>query len=171
MKTLIVYDSQFGNTERIAQAMADTLSEYGPARAVRVGQADPSNFGDVDLLVLGCPIQGWKPSVGMRSFLERLRLESVRGLKTAAFDTRIRLPRFLRGSGADVIAARLTELGAKPLLPPEGFAVKGTEGPLRDGEMERAIRWVQALHERYEAAKPPADYDSRRAGLESYGPE
>lgn len=153
MNALVVYDSQFGNTERIAKAMADTLSEFGEARAVRVNQADPANFRGVDLLILGCPIQGWKPSPGMQSFLERLRPEHLSGLKAAAFDTRMRLPRFLRGSGAEVIAARLSELGVEPLLPPEGFLVKGREGPMRDGEEERAISWARMLHEKYEAIK------------------
>ena len=39
MNTLVVYDSQYGNTERIAQTIASTLRAFGQAQAVRVDAA------------------------------------------------------------------------------------------------------------------------------------
>ena len=54
MNTLVVYDSQFGNTERIAQAIAGTLRSFGQAQAVRVDPAHPVEFQGVDMLILPC---------------------------------------------------------------------------------------------------------------------
>lgn len=157
MKALVIYDSQYGNTERVARAMADTLSEYGEAQAVRVGQLAPADFRRLDLLILGCPIQGWKPSKGMQSFLEGLHPQDLQRLNTAAFDTRVKIPRFLRGKGAEIVAARLEELGSKPIVEPAGFLVKGTEGPLRDGELERAMSWARTIAEKCEASQARPD--------------
>ncbi|MCL4535527.1 MAG: flavodoxin domain-containing protein [Bacteroidetes bacterium] len=154
MNTLVVYDSQFGNTERIAQAIADALSEFGQARAVHLGQTRPAELREVDLLVLGSPIQGWKPTPAMQAFLERIPSGSLSSTKTACFDTRLRWPRLLRGSAADEIARQLRKKGTEPIVPPEGFSVKGKEGPLHAGEVERAANWARLLHEKYEASQP-----------------
>ena len=54
MNTLVVYDSQFGNTERIAQAIAGTLRSFGQAQAVRVDPTHPGEFQGVDMLILPC---------------------------------------------------------------------------------------------------------------------
>ena len=153
MNTIVIYDSQYGNTEQIAQAVATALSEFGQARAVRVSPAPSTELRGVDLLILGCPIQGWKPSPAMQAFIERLEPESLRRLKTACFDTRLRWPSWMRGSAADAIAKSLRALGSEPLLPPEGFLVKGREGPLQSGEVERAAQWARTLHEKYEASR------------------
>lgn len=56
MNMFVVYDSQYGNTERIAQTIADTLRAFGQAQAVRVDPAHPVSFQWVDLLILGSPI-------------------------------------------------------------------------------------------------------------------
>ena len=73
----------------------------------------------------------------------------------AAFDTRADMeavsPRFLRimartfGYAAEPIAARLVKQGGSQAIPPAGFLVKDTEGPLKDGELERAAAWGQAI--------------------------
>ena len=71
MNTLVVYNSQFGNTERIAQAIADTLRAFGQAQAVRVNPARPIELQGVDMLILGCPTQGFRPSPAMQSFFRK----------------------------------------------------------------------------------------------------
>jgi flavodoxin len=145
MNSLVVYDSQFGNTKIVAEAMANALKSFGEARTVHASEANPSEFRGVDLLILGCPIQGWKPSAAMQELLGRLQPQDLTGVKTAAFDTRMKIPRFLRGQGAEIVAALLEELGSQPILPPEGFLVAGREGPMRDGEVQRAVSWANAL--------------------------
>jgi len=152
MKTCVVYDSQFGNTERIAQAIAEALSAAGPARAVRASQAQAAELGDVDLLIIGSPTVAWKPTPPVQAFLQGLSAASLGRLRIACFDTRMHLPFFMSRSAGEVMAKRLKALGAEPLLPPEGFWVKGREGPLQDGELERAAEWARTLRDRYESA-------------------
>jgi flavodoxin len=148
MKTLVVYDSKFGNTAKLAQAMANALQEYGEARAVQVGQTNPAEFAKVDLVILGCPIQAWKPSPGMREFMEQVTPESLRTTKIACFDTRMHLPRWFTGSGAEALIKQLRKLGAEPIAESTGFFVKEREGPLEVGEMERGIEWAKQVGEK-----------------------
>jgi len=44
MNTIVVYDSHYGNTERIAQSMVDTLRAFGPAQAIYVDRAHPASL-------------------------------------------------------------------------------------------------------------------------------
>jgi flavodoxin len=151
MNALVLYDSQYGDTKHIAQAIADALGEFGEARAVRLDPAQPLELQGVDLFIVGCPTQGWRPTPAIQSFLQGTSSEELRGLAGACFDTRFRLPRFMTGSAAKVMAEKLREKGVSLLAEPESFFVKGTEGPLRDGELERASTWARTLVKEVEA--------------------
>jgi len=83
MNTLIVYDSQYGNTERIAQAIADTLRAFGQAQAVRADPAHLISLRGVDLLILGCPTQGFRPGPVMQSFLGSVSSRQIHDLLRA----------------------------------------------------------------------------------------
>jgi flavodoxin len=154
MNALVLYDSQYGDTERIAQVIADTLGEFGEARAVRLDPRQPVELQGLDLFIVGCPTQGWRPTSTIQSFLEEASSEELGGMAVACFDTRFRLPRFMSGSAAKVMAAKLHEKGVPSLVPPESFFVKGTEGPLREGELERASMWARQIVEEVEASRP-----------------
>lgn len=154
MNAPVVYDSQYGNTERIAQTIADTLAEFGEARTLRLDPAHPLEFQGVDMLIVGCPTQGWRPTPPIQSFLEEVPSEELRSLAVACFDTRFRLPRWMSGSAARVMARKLKEKGGSLLVPPESFFVKGTEGPLRCAEVERASTWARTPLEK---VPPPAE--------------
>jgi len=145
MNTLVIYDSQFGNTERIAQAIAEALRADGLAQALRFDPARPIELQGLDLLVVGSPTQGWRPTPAIQSWLASLTAERLRGVGVACFDTRFKKPRWLTGSAAQVIARRFRKQGAALLVPPESFFVQSTQGPLVVGELERAARWAQAL--------------------------
>ena len=153
MNTLIIYDSQFGNTERIAKAIANTLSEFGQARAIPVNQMQPTELREADLLILGCPTQAWRPTPAMQSFLENISPEPMRNQMLACFDTRFRKPRWMTGSAAEGIARKLRKMRVEPVVPPESFFVNGTQGPLESGEGERAAKWALMLREKYETSQ------------------
>ncbi len=152
MKTLVVYDSQYGNTERIAQAIADTMRAFGQAQAVHVDPARPIELQGVDLIILGCPTQGFRPTPVMQSFLGNVSSQSLRGLAIACFDTRFR-GRLWKNSAAPRMARQLLTIGVEPLVPPESFFVKAMkkEGPLLAGEVERAATWARMLFNKMEA--------------------
>jgi flavodoxin len=152
MNTVVVYDSQYGNTERITQAIADTLRPFGQARAVRVDPVHPVSLQEVDLLIVGCPTQGFRPTPAMQFLLENVSPALLGGLAVVCFDTRFR-GRLWQRSAAVVMARQLRSLGVEPLVPPESFFVKAMkkEGPLLAGEVERAARWALGVHQRCEA--------------------
>jgi flavodoxin len=123
MNTLVVYDSQYGNTARIAQTIADTLRASGQAQAVRVDPTHPVSFQRVDLLIVGCPTQGFRPTPAMQSFLGTVPFQSLGGLAVACFDTRFR-GALWKSSAAPRMARQLRTMGVEPLVPPESFFVK-----------------------------------------------
>jgi flavodoxin len=156
MNALVLYDSQYGDTQRIAQAIANALGDFREARAVRLDPAQPVELQGLDLFIVGCPTQGWRPTPAIQSFLQEPSSEELGGLAVACFDTRFRLPRFMTGSVAKVMAAKLREKGVSLLAEPESFFVKGTEGPLRDGELDRAVAWARMLVKEVDAPSPEA---------------
>jgi flavodoxin len=145
MNTLVLYDSQFGNTEQVARTIAQTLSAYGRAQVQRVDTAHPSEIGDIDLLVLGCPTQGWRATPAMRAFLSRVPNGAFHGVAVACFDTRFDRASWLTGSAAQRMAGLMKKWGVPLIAPPESFFVEATEGPLESGELSRAERWAEAL--------------------------
>lgn len=141
MRALIVYDSQYGNTEHIASAIASSLGHYESVQVLPVDQAAGIDLTGVKLLIVGGPTQRHGMSEHLHSWLEGLPPDSLRGIVAAAFDTRYHIPKLFSGSAAQGIAKALKRLGAEMLLPPESFFVVESEGPLADGEVERAERW------------------------------
>jgi flavodoxin len=154
MNSLILYDSQYGNTERIAQSIASTLSAYGQARAVRVGSVQPADLQGMHLLIIGSPTQGWKATPATQIFLNHITCEQLHGMVIASFDTRFHKPRWLTGSAAAQIAKAFQRLGVSLLVPPESFFVDATEGPLLAGEGDRAATWARMLAQKAEAPQP-----------------
>lgn len=154
MNTLVVYDSQYGNTERIAQAIADTLRNYGQAQAVHVAQAHPMEFQGVGLLIVGCPTQRWRPTLAMQSFLVNASPQRLGGLAIACFDTRYRAAVWMTGSAARHMDRQLRTMGVEPLVPPESFYVRDSQGPLVSGELDRAATWARKLVKKAEASHP-----------------
>jgi flavodoxin I len=141
MKILVVYDTQYGNTEQIAKAIADGLGSSGEVRSMKVSEAKATGVNGVNLLIVGSPTQGSKATPAIQEFLDKLPDNSLKDIKSAAFDTRM-TNRIIRmfGYAAPKIAKSLEGKGATQLVQPEGFWVKGGKGPLKEGELERAIK-------------------------------
>jgi len=163
MDALVVYESMYGNTKQIAEAVAEGLASRLRVEVVEVGSAPAQVGAEVGLLVVGGPThafsmsrtstrqsaaeQATEPLIskgdGVREWLATLRTSSA-GLGSAAFDTRIAKPR-LPGSAARGIARRLRRLGVRAAAPAQSFYVTGTQGPLVEGELERARQWGETL--------------------------
>jgi len=152
MNALIVYDSQYGNTERIAQCITSTLKDFEQARAVRVDQVYLEELEGMDMLILGCPTQGMRQTPAMQSFIAHIPRELLNSLSVACFDTRFR-GGFWMLSAAPAIAKQLHMMRVETVVPPESFYVKAMkkEGPLLAGEMERAASWATRLSEKIAA--------------------
>ena len=144
MKALIVYDSVYGNTEKIAKAIAGAIS--GEAKALRVGEVNPSDLGKIDLLMVGSPTRAWRPTPAVQAFLNKMPENSLKNTNVAAFDTRgTSFVAKLFGNAASRIAGSLKSKGGTLVAQPEGFVVKGTEGPLAEGELEHAAGWAKGI--------------------------
>jgi flavodoxin len=144
MKSLVVYDSLYGNTKAIAQTIGAALP--GEAEVLHVGEAPASGLEAYDLLVVGAPTHGARPSPDTQQYLERIQAPALAGVKVAGFDTRMTNKLILLfGTAAPKIAKALQEKGGTLAGSPAGFFVKGGEGPLKDGEVERAAAWAKGL--------------------------
>ena len=148
MKALIVYDSVYGNTEKIARAIAGALTPSGEVKVLRAGEVNPSELESIDLLIVGAPTQGGRATPPIQDFLNKLPESAVKGLNVAAFDTRLSTKLVgIFGYAAGKIAETLKRKGSTLILPPEPFFVKGRQGPLKEGELERAAAWAKGISE------------------------
>jgi flavodoxin len=149
---LVVYDSYFGNTEKIAQAIGEAL---GDATVRKVNDIREQDKDDLKIMFIGSPTRAFNATPAIMTFIKSLPKGKLDGVQAAAFDTRINPEqtesRFLKFmiklfGYADVkIANALTKAGAELPIESAGFGVTGTEGPLLDGEIERAKSWADQI--------------------------
>lgn len=164
MRALVVYESMFGNTHRIAAAIADGMSDGADVALTDVAQAPPAIPVDVDLVVVGGPTHVFSMSrdatrreaarrgggvtdadKGIREWLEALAATD-RPIPFAAFDTRVDDMALLPGAASHAATRIARKLGFKT-EEPMSFLVKGYEGPLVDGELDSAREWGHGLTE------------------------
>ena len=135
MQALVVYDSQYGNTEKIANAIGTTLGAALSAASgsqvdtLLVNNVKPEQLAGLELLIVGAPTQRFRTTEAMLGFLKSIPASSLRGVRVAAFDTRLSLSdiesaafRFIIKTGgfaAKHIADRLKKCGGELILPPE----------------------------------------------------
>ena len=156
MKALVAYDSAYGNTEQVALAIGEALGSVEDVKTLRVGNVTPEHLEGVSLLVVGCPTQKFSPTGATTRLIKGIPKDGLKGVTVAAFDTRftvdeiekVKILAFLVrifGYAAEPIADRLQKKGGELAAPPEPFYVSGTEGPLLDGELERAGEWARRI--------------------------
>jgi flavodoxin len=144
MKVLIVYDSKWGNTELVAKAVAAGLGKS--ARAVRVGEAPAGDFDKLELLVLGSPVHGGRPTKPIQEYMKGIPGGSAGKLRIGAFDTRMTTNAAQKfGFAAVRMLEQLKAQGCAVVSEPMGFIVTGQKGPLAEGELERASQWGKDL--------------------------
>ncbi|MFN2227291.1 MAG: flavodoxin family protein [Anaerolineae bacterium] len=152
MKALVVYYSQFGNTRQVAEAIAGVFQKEGQARTLNAEKLAAADLEGLDLVVMGAPTHKMNLPQAVRPLFERLPRRALRGVSTAAFDTSYEMSGLLaRLTAARRLDAKLRKLGGKRLVPAETFHVEHHhEGPLLEGEIERARRWAGSILDRLE---------------------
>ena len=144
MKILVIFDSVYGNTENVARAIGGAITN--DVQIIHAKEAKPNDLEGLDILIIGAPTQGGRPTQDMQNFLKDIAKTDIKGLKFASFDTRISAKWVgIFGYAAGRIAKNLRKKGADLIKDPEPFFVTGTEGPLKEGEMERAAAWAQEV--------------------------
>jgi flavodoxin len=172
---LIIYESVYGNTREIAEAIVDGVTAAGnQAKAIPV--ADAPALPDADLLIVGGPthLHGLTTSLSRRMAVKAAEEDGHRveptagdehglrqwlrvlpprdGQRAAAFDTRGDASAALTGSAARGIARRLRRHGYT-VIDVESFLVDDSEGPLHEGELERARSWAAQLVSVFDQAR------------------
>lgn len=159
MTTLVVHESMFGNTRIVAEAIA--AARAGPIVTVDVAEAPSPLPTDVDLLIVGGPTHAFSMSrastrrdavtqgssrdegTGIREWLASL--PPTPDLSVALFDTRVDKVRRLPGSAARAASRVAARRRIGRVIAVESFYVGGVDGPLLDGEVERAGDWARSL--------------------------
>jgi flavodoxin len=131
-KALVVYYSMYGNTEKVAKALAAGLESAGvDVNVVKVDAVKFDELGGIDLLCVGTPVHAWGASKPVKEFLEHLKsVEGLSGKKAFAFDTKMSKS-MLAGSAGGKIENKLKDLGLTIAKHNESAIVKGREGPLK----------------------------------------
>lgn len=167
MKALVVYESMFGSTQLVAEAIGQALAQHGTVRVAEVGMLLGQDGGrvvphDVDLVVVGGPTHTFgmsRPSTraeavrkqgtvisaagGVREWLDGVQLPP--SVAAAAFDTRVGTMQMAGGAAAKGIDKWLSRLGAQTVSPPTSFMVQGMTGGLLDGQLTKAKEWGHTL--------------------------
>jgi flavodoxin len=150
MDTIVLYDSKFGNTEKIANAIATGLRDTGTVRVQAVGDVVVPFTDRPDLLVVGGPTQKRTLSPGLQAFLDTLSNGSLGNVPAATFDTRYRGATWLMGSAASQASDRLRKAGGQLVARPESFFISRAEHrleaqTLEEGEVQRAEQWGRTV--------------------------
>jgi hypothetical protein len=175
-RALVIYESMYGNTEQIAQAIGAGLAEVMTVDVVEVGSAPTELSPDIDLIVVGGPTHALGMSrpatredaakqaqaplvssgIGVREWLSSLKPSDDHETPlAAAYDTHLDHPTVVRrlGSAAGSIAKQLEQRGFSMATEPQQFWVASTQGPLREGELERSHDWGRRLAENRETSR------------------
>ena len=152
MKGIVVYDSSYGNTRKIAETIVETLKESGmEADLFSVKKVKKLSAKDYDFLVLGSPTRFGTMSFAVKFFLGKVKSEEWANKPFAAFDTEnpenIEQARIQNKewSAAEKIAKRLRDKKMNQLLPVLKAVVLGWKGPLQEGEIERTKEYAREL--------------------------
>lgn len=158
METLVVYYSDFGNTRRIAEAIAETAMRAGEARTVSIDQLTASHLEGADLVVMGSPTHYQNLPKACRAVLDGLPGGVLASKPVAAFDTSLKMwGALMLMTAAHRLRSKLRKLGGKPVVKAETFLVgerdrelEGEQDLLYPGEIERAKEWAGEILNRLE---------------------
>ncbi len=147
MKGIVVYDTSYGNTKKIADAISETLKESGiEVHLFYVKDVKKLSAKDYDYLVLGSPTKFGTMSFAIRFFLRKVKSEEWMSKPFTTFDTEN--PENMEKkeySAAEKIAKRLRDKRMNQLLPVLKASVLGQKGPLKEGEIERTKDYARKL--------------------------
>ena len=152
MKGIVIYDTSYGNTRKVAETIAETLEESGiEVDAFYVKKVKKLSAKGYDFLVLGSPTRFGTMSLAVRFFLNKVNSKEWLNKPFAAFDTEnpenIEQSRIQNKewSAAEKISKKLIEKKMNQLLPVLKAVVLGWKGPLQEGEIERAKEYAREL--------------------------
>jgi len=145
MNSVVVFASRYGNTLQVADRIAQVLGGRGPVRVIPAEEAKSIFWPEVDLVVVGGPTEAHGVTPAVKALFAGLPAGALAGKAAAAFDTRLRWPRWLSGSAATGIGQELADGGAELAASEGSFLVAGSPPVNEPGELERVTRWAEEL--------------------------
>lgn len=145
MKALVMYDSRHNTTEKIVQAVAESLRTTMQVALARIDKGDDVDLEFVDLVVIGCPTH--MGDMDMESLLRFIPRDAVANKRVAIFDTIPQGWHWFGGTAASSLTRKLYHYGAMPILSPETFYITHPHEPIDKTELWRASNWARALQE------------------------
>lgn len=138
-RAVVIYDTKFGNTEKVARALTCGLEQEGvKVDCAKVDEVDVDMQIDYDFVAIGGPTHMTSMSKPMKAFLEELKTVDMSGKTGFCFDTRVqsRLNRFDLNSAAKRIENKMKKMKVKIIKPRKSVLVEGREGPLETGAQQ-----------------------------------
>jgi flavodoxin len=150
MKVAVVYDtvSPMKLTGKVAETIVGVLKDRGlEVDSFYVKDVDKNRIQEYDCLIAGAPTMAFRPSAGMKQFLDSLSEKDFSGKSAAAFDTQVQM--IISGNAAKGIDGKLKKLGFKSIREPLVVYVEGKSNEMRfkEGELEKAKKWATELVE------------------------
>jgi menaquinone-dependent protoporphyrinogen IX oxidase len=152
MKGIVIYDTSYGNTKKIAETLAKTLNESGIETDVfSIKNVKKLSGKDYTFLALGSPTKYGTMSFAVKFFLGKIKSEEWINKPFIAFDTEnpenVEKSRAenKNWSAAEKIAEKLKEKNMNQLLPVLKGLVQGWKGPLVEGEIERTKDYAKEI--------------------------
>jgi flavodoxin len=163
VRALVVYESMYGNTKRIARAIGDGLATGLEVDVFEVDSAPRSTDG-YDIILVGGPTHAFTMStrqsradtvkkadsavvsvgIGIRDWIDSVAPHRET-TQFATFDTRYDKPTWITGSAARRAASRMQQRGFHRLSPAMSFFIEHAEGPLADGQIDQAFEWGERM--------------------------
>ena len=112
-------------------------------KVLSVSDFNVKELEGIKLLIVGSPVNAWRPTEKILKFLAGLSEGRLKGIKAASFDTKMKS--FLSGDASKKISRKLQSIGAEIIIDPQSFIVKGSKGPLFEGEIEKAAEWAASI--------------------------
>lgn len=149
MKNLIIYDSLYGNTQKIAQTIAENIGK--DTKLINVKNVKKEDLKNIKTLILGSPTHAGRPTKNIIDFINTIGHNELMDINITAFDTAISKEGkgfFIKtiinffGYAAEKIAKLLQSKNGKLIVPSHGFFVLDKEGPLEKNQLAIAKKWA-----------------------------
>jgi flavodoxin len=156
MKALVLYYSKYGNTRRLAEAIAEELNQSMPTRVLGLDNSTQHDLETADIIVIGSPTHFQAVPKNVRIFMKSIPKNAFAGKWVASYDTSLHMwqPIMLL-TAAHGLMSRLRKLGGRKVVKPMTFIVNSTETPtegeidlLSEGEFNRGVQWAQMIKQR-----------------------
>jgi len=139
VKVIVLYESKYGNTKRVAETIVEGIREVQEAETMlnELKEVDLNKIAEYDVILIGSPNHYGGPTKSVSEFIDKLEKLNLDGRHFAVFDTYLGKGFF--GKAAKKMEKRINEKapGLKQIGPILSIAVQGSKGPIVEGELPK----------------------------------